>query len=319
MKYRTLALAALATGIFSGYAFAMDAKAINGANPLDASGEGPHAGIVRLQVMLDRAGSSTGWIDGYSGPSTERAIRAFERMNGLEADGKLDEDAWKKLSEGQGEAVTTYTLTEEDVNQKLIEDFEKGDWETMKALDCLCYHRLTEALAEKFHMDEELLKSLNPEADFSKAGTEITVADTGERAQAEVARVVVDKATEQVFGYDSADKLVWAARAAVGSEETPSPSGEMKVTAVAMDPTYTYDPKNYGKEEGEKFQVAAGPNGPVGSVWIDLSKPTYGIHGTPHPEQMNTMASHGCVRLTNWDATELAHLVSAGVPVEFKD
>lgn len=319
MTYRIFPLAALAASLLTGQAFAMDAKAINGAKPLEASGEGPHPGIVRLQIMLDRTGSSTGWIDGFSGPSTERAIRAYERMVGLEADGQLDEDVWAKLSEGQGDALTTYSLTEEDVNQKLVDNFDKGDWETMKALDCLCYHRLTEALAEKFHMDEELLKALNPYADFSKVGTEIIVADTGDRPQMEIARVVVDKQTEQVLGYDSADKLVWAARAAIGSEETPSPSGTVEITAVAIDPTYTYDPKNYGKEEGEKFQVAAGPNGPVGTVWIDLSKPTYGIHGTPHPEEMNTMASHGCVRLTNWDATELAHLVKQGVPVEFRD
>lgn len=312
----SLASALVAT---SSSAASLDAETINSANPLEAAGEGPQPGIIRLQVMLDRAGASTGWIDGYMGPSTQKAITAFEEMHGLEVDGKLDDAVWSKLS-GSGEpAMQTYTLTEEDVNQKLVDNFDAGDWATMRKLDCLCYHRLTEAYAEKFHMDEELLKTLNPDADFSKAGTKIIVAAPGGRKQANIKRVVVDKAAGQVKGYGPDDKLVWAARAAVGSESTPSPSGTVEVKAVAMKPTYTFDPKNFPKTDlKETFQVAAGPNGPVGTVWIDLSKPTYGLHGTPHPERMNTMASHGCVRMTNWDATELAHLVQAGVTVEFK-
>ena len=94
----------------------------------------------------------------------------------------------------------------------------------------------------------------------------------------------------------------------------------MKVESVALDPTYTYDAKkNFGEDEEKVFNIAAGPNGPVGSVWVGLTKPTYGIHGTPHPEKLNSMASHGCVRLTNWDATELAYLVKAGVSVTFTE
>ncbi|MFN0265203.1 L,D-transpeptidase family protein [Tepidamorphus sp. 3E244] len=307
-----LCLAALATPCA-----AMSAEEINSADPLAASGEGPQAGIVRLQVALDRTGASTGWIDGHNGPSTERAIRAAEEMLGLPVDGQLDPELWTILQTGQP-AMQTYTLTAEDVNQTLVPDFERGDWETMRGLNCICYHTLTEAFAEKFHMDEELLKALNPGVDFSVAGTNILVAAPGEDKDTPVARVLVDKAEGQVRGFDEGGKLVWAARAAVGSESTPSPSGTVEVTAVALDPTYTYNPENFPENNiKDTFNVAAGPNGPVGSVWIDLSKPTYGLHGTPHPEELNTMASHGCVRMTNWDAKELAHLVTAGVPVEF--
>jgi len=295
------------------------ADEINNANPKDATGDGPHPGFIRLQVLLDRAGASPGWIDGFPGPSTEMAIRAFEEMNDIAVDGQLDDAVWQKLAGDAEPVMQRYVLSKEDIDLKLVADFDAGEWDTMRQLDCLCYHRLTEALAEKFHMDEELLKTLNPDADYSRKGTIITVAAPGDRKDAVLTRVVVDKADGQARGYDERDKLVWAARAAVGSEATPSPSGTVQVTAVALSPTYTFDPDNYPETDlTERFPVAAGPNGPVGSVWIDLSKPTYGIHGTPHPERMNRMVSHGCVRLTNWDATELAHLVSQGVSVRFE-
>lgn len=313
----TITAVLLSSGVSFGAS--LSAEEINTANPMDASGEGSQPGIVRLQIALDRAGASTGWIDGLMGPSTEMAIAAFEEMKGLDIDGKLDEALWYALSGDGKPAMQTYTLTEEDVSQKLVEDFDAGEWEKMKALDCLCYHRLTEALAEKFHMDEELLKALNPGADFSTAGTEVTVAAPGDRKDVPVRRIVVDKGQGQARGYNEEGELVWAARAAVGSQTTPSPSGIVEVNAVALNPTYTYDPENFPENDiSETFQIAAGPNGPVGSVWINLSKPTYGIHGTAHPEKMNTMQSHGCVRLTNWDATELAYLVEQGVTVEFK-
>lgn len=312
-------LAAIPLAIMASPCVAMSAEEINSADPLSASGDGAQPGIVRLQIALDRAGASTGWIDGHSGPSTQRAISAAEEMLGLPVDGQLDAELWSILQTGEP-MMQTYTLTEEDVNQTLVPDFERGDWAAMRGLDCICYHSMTEALAEKFHLDEDLLKALNPDADFTAAGTQIIVPALGEDRNTPVARVVVDKGAGQVRGFDEGGKLVWAARAAVGSQSTPSPSGTVKVTAVALDPTYTYSPENFPENNiKDTFTVAAGPNGPVGSVWIDLSKPTYGLHGTPHPEELNTMVSHGCVRMTNWDAKELAHLVTAGVPVEFVD
>jgi lipoprotein-anchoring transpeptidase ErfK/SrfK len=69
----------------------------------------------------------------------------------------------------------------------------------------------------------------------------------------------------------------------------------------------------------EKFIIKAGPNNPVGSTWIDLSIDSFGIHGTPEPSQVGKAASHGCVRLTNWDVEELAKMVQKGIPVVFLD
>lgn len=121
--------------------------------------------------------------------------------------------------------------------------------------------------------------------------------------------------------FGPADKLLATYPASIGSTEKPAPSGDTTIKAVAKNPTYTYNPDyNFkGVKARHKFEVAAGPNNPVGAVWIDLAIPSYGIHGTPDPEKVGKTASHGCVRLTNWDVTELAGLVSKGTPVAFKE
>jgi lipoprotein-anchoring transpeptidase ErfK/SrfK len=174
-------------------------------------------------------------------------------------------------------------------------------------------------LAEKFHMDEGYLKALNPEANFSRPGTIIRVANVGAPATRKVQRIVADKGRKQVRAYDEAGKLVVAYPATIGSAETPSPTGKHAVSRVAFNPNYTYNPKvNFKQGNNNKIlTIPPGPNGPVGSIWIALDKPTYGIHGTPDPSKIGKTESHGCVRLTNWDAQELAKLVSVGVMVEF--
>jgi lipoprotein-anchoring transpeptidase ErfK/SrfK len=178
-----------------------------------------------------------------------------------------------------------------------------------------------ELLAERFHMDEGFLRKLNPTADFTKAGTTIMVADTGPPASARVARLVAHKASKQLLGYDAAGALVVAYPATIGSSDLPSPTGIHAVKALAIDPEYWYRPKvNFQQgDNAQPLRLKAGPNNPVGSVWIGLDKPTYGIHGTPEPSRIDKTSSHGCVRLTNWDARELARLVEIGVPVEFID
>ncbi len=138
---------------------------------------------------------------------------------------------------------------------------------------------------------------------------------------APVTSIVADKYQKQVRAYDAAGKLVVAYPATIGSSDTPSPSGTHTVARVALNPDYTYNP-NINFKQGENhdiLKIPPGPNGPVGSVWIALSKPTYGIHGTPEPSKIGKTESHGCVRLTNWDAQELAKLVKPGVTVEFAE
>jgi lipoprotein-anchoring transpeptidase ErfK/SrfK len=190
----------------------------------------------------------------------------------------------------------------------------------MAELDRLSYQSPLEMLGERFHMDVELLKALNPEADFNRAGTRIQVADIEMASPVEkVATLVADKEKAQLRGYNDKGKLVVAYPATIGSEELPSPSGTHKIKAIATDAAYYYDPdKNFKQGDNtEKLTIPPGPNNPIGTTWIDLTEPTYGIHGTPEPSQIDKTRSHGCIRLTNWDVEELAKLVEAGVPVKF--
>jgi lipoprotein-anchoring transpeptidase ErfK/SrfK len=190
----------------------------------------------------------------------------------------------------------------------------------MAKLPALGFTSPLEALAERFHMDEGLLKSLNPGVDFGVAGTKIVVAALGpDKLPAPVTRIEVDKTRRQVRAYMAGDILLAVYPATVGSTERPAPDGEWAVRAVAPNPTYTYDPSRltFGKASSGKLTIKAGPNNPVGSTWIDLTKDTYGIHGTPDPRLVGKTASHGCVRLTNWDVRQLGQAVKKGTVVAF--
>lgn len=273
--------------------------------------------VVKLQILLDRAGASPGVIDGIIGENVEKAIMAFEEMQNLEADGELDPEVISRLETSEP-VIGHYTIAEEDRENVRGEPLPE-DYSELAELDFLGYESLEEKLAELFHMDRDLFGSLNTEANF-EVGERILVAAYGPpREEGEVARIEADKSLGQVRAYDADGNLLVAYPATIGSEQTPSPSGTHEVEAIAPMPNYTYDPdENFQQGDNtEKLVLPPGPNGPVGSMWIDLSEPTYGIHGTPDPELIDKVASHGCVRLTNWDAEELAGLTEAGVTVEF--
>ncbi len=269
------------------------------------------------QVLLDHRGHSPGVVDGVMGGNTSRAIEAFQRANGLAPDGELSAALLERL--GGADSVNLlqrYTITDEDVAGPFVE--VPGDMESQAELERLAYESPAEAIAEKFHMAQAFLEAINPSADFGRAGTEITVVAPGKDAVgADVVRIEVDKAASTLRAYGANDRLLATYPATIGSSTFPSPDGAMEVTAIAAAPTYHFDPE--GREWGpdKKLIIAAGPNNPVGGTWIDLSKEGYGIHGTPDPKLIGKTASHGCVRLTNWDAAELAKAVSKGTKVEF--
>ena len=137
--------------------------------------------------------------------------------------------------------------------------------------------------------------------------------------QPQVARIVVSKSEDTLKGYDESGKLVVVFTVTTGSEHDPLPLGDWKVTGVARNTPFSYDPELFWDvpDTEEKQMLPPGPNGPVGVVWIDLSKEHYGIHGTPEPHTIGRVQSHGCVRLTNWDAARLAQMVEPGTKVEF--
>lgn len=273
--------------------------------------------VLVAQVLLDRSRHSPGVIDGYPGGNTTRALKAFQRAHGMPANGRTDERLLKKLIEvTSGDIVTRYTITEADVSGPF---HSVPSTMTGKAtLNAVTYESPAEALAEKFHMSQGFLQALNPSVDFGRAGSQITVVVAGdEQLEAGVARIEVDKAASALRAYDASGKLVATYPATIGSNSFPSPSGTMEVRAVAPEPKYYFDPENREWGPDERLTIAAGPNNPVGSTWIDLTKDGYGIHGSPDPSLIGKTASHGCVRLTNWDAEELAKAVSQGTKVEF--
>jgi lipoprotein-anchoring transpeptidase ErfK/SrfK len=286
----------------------------------------PRALAAKVQILLDRSRFSPGVIDGRMGENVENALKAFREAHGIESGDKgIDEATLAKLAEvareTEGPAVVDYKITEDDVKGPFTKSIP-DDFEEQKTLERLGYTGPSELLAEKFHMDVDFLKELNPGKEFGKAGTTITVANVKSATAPErdsVQRIEVDKARKQVRAFGANDTLLAVYPATIGSESRPAPTGEHKVTAIARNPNYTYNPeyKFEGVKSDKPFTIAPGPNNPVGSVWIDLSKDGYGIHGTPEPAKIGKSASHGCVRLTNWDAEHLAQMVKTGAIVKF--
>jgi lipoprotein-anchoring transpeptidase ErfK/SrfK len=169
-------------------------------------------------------------------------------------------------------------------------------------------------------MSQTLLRTLNPKADFTAAGSTVVVVRPGAgELGAPVAKIEVDKAANQVRAMDGGGKLLGIFPATVGSTERPAPTGQWAVKTVVHDPDYSYDPRRltFGDKSEGALRIAPGPNNPVGTTWIALTVETYGIHGTPDPTKVGKTASHGCIRLTNWDAALLGRSLAKGTPVVF--
>ncbi|MBO6903234.1 MAG: L,D-transpeptidase [Rhizobiaceae bacterium] len=287
---------------------------------VDASllGKGASEDVAKIQILLDRAGMSPGVIDGRMGDNVNKAIKAYKEKTGQALRTYDPASVDETLAATGGDPFITYTITAQDAAGPYVASVP-ADYGEKARLDSLPYTSVLEMLAERFHMDERYLRALNPGVNFDRPGTIIKVANVGKPISGNVARIVADKAQKQVRVYAAGGRLLAAYPATIGSEGTPSPSGTVSVERIAFDPEYTYNPKiNFKQGQNDKvLTIPPGPNGPVGSIWIALSKPTYGIHGTPEPSKIGKTFSHGCVRLTNWDATELAKMVREGVTVEF--
>ena len=348
----SLVIAALCACMLTAQAAAdkpLTIDSVNGAQ-WDASKQGEataqqRAVIFKAQVLLDRAGFSPGVIDARDGDNFRNALKSYQQQNDIEPTGKFDEPTWTKLTgTSSAPAVTTYVITSKDVQGPFTGAIPK-DYEKMAELDRLGFHSPRERIAEKFHMDEDLLVHVNKGADFARPDTNIIVAnvagvdgkssttqaanvgsrnDASGKSRSEAKRkgdirVEVNKSKGFVRVLAEDGRQIAFYPATVGSEEKPAPSGILEVRGVAENPTYRYDPdfKFKGQKASEAVTIAPGPNNPVGAVWIALSADSYGIHGTAHPEKIGKTESHGCVRLTNWDALALAKIVKKGIKVEF--
>jgi lipoprotein-anchoring transpeptidase ErfK/SrfK len=300
----------------------LDIQAVNDARWTERpTGKGRIAPImIKTQVLLDRARFSPGEIDGKPGENVSKALTAFADHLGLGPTGQLTEEAWQELVSTSSEPVLIeYTISDEDVRGPFVQNIPKR-LELMKDLPALSYTSAREKIAEKFHMSQELLQTLNAGKKFDTAGQKIVVTNVAmDDLPARAARIEVDKSAKVLKVFGGNQRLLAVYPATVGSEEKPAPSGQLTVTGVSKNPTYRYNPKYEfkGVRTTEPFTIKPGPNNPVGVVWIGLSREGYGIHGTPDPAKVSKTESHGCIRLTNWDALSLASVTAKGTIVNF--
>ncbi len=285
--------------------------------------EGKQAGsdafVVKAQALLGRRSISPGVIDGFDGENYRKAIAQFRRQEGLGQGEDLDEDVWRALgNSGTDQIVREYTINEKDTAYEFADEIP-SDYAKQSKMKRLAFTSPIEMHAERFHMSEGLLRAMNPKAAFKAGETLLIVAIKREMRKGAASLIEANKTTGMVVVYAVDQRILASYPATIGSETTPSPEGEHMITRIAKNPAYYYDPaKNFqqGKNTG-RLTLPPGPNNPVGSVWIALSKPTYGIHGTPEPSKVSKTSSHVCIRLTNWDAEELADMVQPGVVVRF--
>jgi lipoprotein-anchoring transpeptidase ErfK/SrfK len=304
---------------------------VNGPPALPVAGDVAGPSVAKIQILLNQARFSPGIIDGRWGKNTEKAVYWFQSANGLPATGEVDRATLDVLTRrARAEQVRNHRLSERDVEGPFV--MVPEDIYARAELDCLCYQSLREKLGEVFHSSPELLEQLNPGVDLDalSAGDFLQVPAVerfriGELPEGryteggDVSRIVISVGGHYLHALDQAGNILYHFPSTLGADYSPSPAGEYVVESITFHPDWHYQPDllPHVDSADDDAIIPAGPNNDVGIVWMALSKPHYGIHGTKAPETIGYATSAGCVRLTNWDAAFLARRVPEGVTVEF--
>jgi lipoprotein-anchoring transpeptidase ErfK/SrfK len=274
------------------------------------------ANVLRARILLDRAHYSTGELGaGYDG-NVRQAVRGFQKLKQLPVTGVVDGATWAQLNADSAPVLSAYTVSAQDAAGPYAP--VPAGMAAKSKLGALAYANVAEALAEKFHCSPALLKRLNPGKVLGRAGETLMVPNVAAAAPLpKAAKILVDQSDGTLTLLDGTGMPFAQFPASTGSAHDPLPFGQWQVRGVARNPVYQYNPKLFwDARPGEvKAKIAAGPNNPVGAAWIELSKPHYGIHGTPEPGNIAKTQSHGCIRLTNWDVLALAKVVARGAVV----
>ncbi len=284
------------------------------------SGPQGAASLLDAQIALDRLAISPGSIDGVNGSQTRAALRTFQAREGLPATGALDAESGARLSLTAA-ALKNYRVESADLARLLP---LATTWLGKSEQPRLDYESLLELVAEKHHAHPNLLRRLNPAADWNavSVGTELIVPAIERealRAKAALIQIRLSERTLQVF--DATNRLLAHFPCSIARHAEKRPVGELHVVVIAPNPDYTFNPEVFpesaeARELKTKLKLPPGPNNPVGTAWIGLDLPGYGVHGTPKPEEVGRTESHGCFRLANWNAEYLLQLVKVGMPVK---